>query len=104
MLNRYAQRQIDSAHRIIIVGGGAAGLELATRLGNSLGKRRRAEVILVDRSPTHFWKPLLHEVASGQIDASSHQIDYASHAKWNRFRFEQGALLSIDRGRHEIII
>jgi NADH dehydrogenase len=104
MLNRYAQHQIASPHRIIIVGGGAAGLELATRLGNSVGKRRIAEVVLVDRSPTHFWKPLLHEVASGQIDASSHQIDYASHAKRNRFRFEQGALSSVERGRHEIII
>ncbi|BCQ29648.1 FAD-dependent oxidoreductase (plasmid) [Caballeronia sp. NK8] len=104
MLNPYAQRQVDSPHRIVIVGGGAAGLELATRLGNGVGKRRRAEVILIDRFPTHFWKPLLHEVAAGQIDASSHQIDYAAHAKWNHFRFEQGALASIDRGRREIVI
>ncbi|GJH11149.1 NAD(P)/FAD-dependent oxidoreductase [Caballeronia novacaledonica] len=104
MLNPYAQHQVDSPHRIVIVGGGAAGLELATRLGNGVGKRRRAEVILIDRFPTHFWKPLLHEVASGQIDASSHQIDYAAHAKWNHFRFEQGALASIDRGRREIVI
>ena len=86
MLNPYAQQQVDSPHRIVIVGGGAAGLELATRLGNGVGKRRQAEVTLIDRCPTHFWKPLLHEVASGQIDASSHQIDYASHAKWNHFR------------------
>ena len=104
MLNPYAQHQVDSPHRIVIIGGGAAGLELATRLGNGVGKRRRAEVVLIDRFPTHFWKPLLHEVASGQIDASSHQIDYASHAKWNHFRFEQGALSSIDRGRREIVI
>ncbi|WP_082883240.1 NAD(P)/FAD-dependent oxidoreductase [Caballeronia calidae] len=98
MSNTHAQ------HRIVIVGGGAAGLELATRLGNGVGKKRRAEVILIDRFPTHFWKPLLHEVASGQIDASSHQIDFASHAKWNHFRFEQGALSSIDRARREIVI
>ncbi|SAK90589.1 FAD-dependent pyridine nucleotide-disulfide oxidoreductase [Caballeronia calidae] len=104
MLNTYAQHQVDSPHRIVIVGGGAAGLELATRLGNGVGKRRRAEVTLIDRFPTHFWKPLLHEVASGQIDASSHQIDYAAHAKWNHFRFEQGALSGIDRGRREIVI
>jgi len=104
MLNRYAQHQVDSPHRVVIVGGGAAGLELATRLGNSVGKRRQAEVILIDRFPTHFWKPLLHEVASGQIDASSHQIDYASHAKWNHFRFEQGALSSIEPDSREIVI
>jgi NADH:ubiquinone reductase (H+-translocating) len=104
MLNRYAQHQVDSPHRIVIVGGGAAGLELATRLGNSVGKRRQAEVILIDRFPTHFWKPLLHEAASGQIDASSHQIDFASHAKWNHFRFEQGALSGIDPDSREIVI
>jgi len=104
MLNIYARHQVDSPHRIVIVGGGAAGLELATRLGNGVGKRRQAEVILIDRFPTHFWKPLLHEVASGQIDASSHQIEYASHAKWNHFRFEQGALSSIDSGSREIVI
>ena len=104
MLNIYARHQVDSPHRIVIVGGGAAGLELATQLGNGVGKRRQAEVILIDRFPTHFWKPLLHEVASGQIDASSHQIEYASHAKWNHFRFEQGALSSIDSGSREIVI
>ncbi|KAA0997511.1 NAD(P)/FAD-dependent oxidoreductase [Paraburkholderia panacisoli] len=104
MLNPYAQQQVNSPHRIVIVGGGAAGLELATRLGNRIGKRQRAEVVLIDRFPTHFWKPLLHEVASGQIDASSHQIDYASHAKWNHFRFEQGALADINRGSREIVI
>jgi NADH dehydrogenase len=104
MLNPYAQQQAHSPHRIVIVGGGAAGLELATRLGNGVGKRHRAEVVLIDRFPTHFWKPLLHEVASGQIDASSHQIDYASHAKWNHFRFEQGSLADIDRDSREIVI
>ncbi len=29
-------------HRIVVVGGGAGGLELATRLGRSLGKRKKA--------------------------------------------------------------
>jgi len=28
------------AHRIVVVGGGASGLELATRLGRTLGKKR----------------------------------------------------------------
>ena len=59
-------------HRIIIVGGGAGGLELATRLGDRYGARgnrsARALVTLVDRNPTHIWKPLLHEVAAGSMD------------------------------------
>ena len=49
----------NKLHRIVVVGGGAGGLELVTRLGDKLGRRRRAEVALVERSRTHLWKPLL---------------------------------------------
>ena len=42
-------------HRIVVVGGGAGGLELVTRLGNSLGRRGKAEVTLVERARTHLW-------------------------------------------------
>ncbi len=62
-------------HRIVIVGGGAGSLELATRLGNKLGKSKRTHITLVDRCPTHVWKPLLDEVAAGSLDAHAHQID-----------------------------
>ena len=57
-------------HRIVIVGGGAGGLELATRLGRTLGKRGKARVTLVDANLTHIWKPLLHEVAAGSLNSS----------------------------------
>lgn len=53
--------------KIVIVGGGAGGLELATFLGHKLGRKKKAEVILVDRNQTHLWKPLLHEVATGSL-------------------------------------
>ena len=35
-----------SLPRIVVVGGGAGGLELVTRLGRKLGKRQRAEIVL----------------------------------------------------------
>jgi len=53
------------AHRIVVVGGGAGGLELATLLGNTLGRKGIAEITLIDCSRTHLWKPLLHRVAAG---------------------------------------
>ncbi|KVP28349.1 pyridine nucleotide-disulfide oxidoreductase [Burkholderia multivorans] len=83
--------------RIVIVGGGAGGLHLATRLGDTIGRRGHAEVVLVDRYPTHFWKPLLHEAASGHRDPASHTIEYAAQAKRHGFRFVQGALQRVDR-------
>src|SRR5438270_722618 len=63
-------------HRIVIVGGGAGGLELATRLGRRLGKRKRAWITLLDRGRTHIWKPLLHEVASGTMDRYAEAVPY----------------------------
>lgn len=84
-------------HRILIVGGGAGGLPLATRLGETLGKRRRAEITLVDRNATHLWKPLLHEVAAGRMDADAHGVEYLALAHWHGFRFRQGAVQKLDR-------
>ncbi len=93
-----------SAHRVVIVGGGAGGIELATRLGNTLGKRGRAHVTLVDRSETHMWKPLLHEVAAGSLDLNAHQIDFMAQAHWHHFAFRLGALEALDRARRTVTI
>jgi NADH dehydrogenase len=93
-----------SAHRIVIVGGGAAGLPLATKLGRRLGRRGRATVTLVDRFPTHLWKPLLHEVAAGRLDADLHDVDYFLMAHWHHFRFRVGAVSGLDRARRELLL
>ncbi|HEV8258415.1 MAG TPA: NAD(P)/FAD-dependent oxidoreductase [Casimicrobiaceae bacterium] len=91
-------------HRIVIVGGGAGGLPLAARLGDKLGRRGRAEITLVDRYATHLWKPLLHEVAAGRLDADVHGVDYLALAYWHHFRFRQGAVAGLDRARHELTL
>ena len=85
-----------SPHRIVVVGGGAGGLELATKLGDRFG-RGGAAVTLVDRGRTHLWKPLLHEVAAGSMDIHQHQLDYLAQARWHRFTFVQGPLAGLDR-------
>ncbi|TFF36251.1 NAD(P)/FAD-dependent oxidoreductase [Pseudomonas sp. RIT623] len=84
-------------HRIVIVGGGAGGLELATRLGKSLGKRKQAEITLVDANLTHIWKPLLHEVAAGSLNSSEDELNYVAQAKWNHFNFQMGRMSGLDR-------
>ena len=86
-------------HRIVIVGGGAGGLELATRLGDSLGRRGIAQITLIDRSRTHLWKPLLHEVAAGSMDVDQHTLDYLAQARWHHFRFRLGSMTGLDRER-----
>jgi NADH dehydrogenase len=91
-------------HRVVIVGGGAGGLELATRLGDTLGRRGHARITLVDRARTHLWKPLLHEVAAGSIDVHAHQLDYLAQARWHHFRYAPGALAGLDRRTREVLI
>lgn len=90
----------NSPHRVIIVGGGAAGLELATSLGRK-SARANLEVTLVDASPTHIWKPLLHEVAAGTLD-STEEIQYLAHARWRHFQFRLGSMNGLDRERREV--
>lgn len=91
-------------HRIVVVGGGAGGLELVTKLGDKLGRKGAAQVVLVDRLPTHIWKPLLHEVAAGSMDPNTHQLEYAAQARWHHFEFQQGELNGIDRARKTISV
>ena len=89
--------------QIVIVGGGAGGLELAKKLGAKYG-RAHHDIILVDRSHTHVWKPLLHEVAAGSLDANLDEVGYREHCfRWG-YRFFYGALEGIDRERREVII
>ena len=86
-------------HQIVVVGGGAGGLELATRLGDTLGRRGRARVTLVDRARTHLWKPLLHEFAAGSMDLDHHALPYLAQARWHHFRFQRGSMDGLDRRR-----
>lgn len=84
-------------HHIVIVGGGAGGLELATRLGRTLGKRGKARITLVDANLTHIWKPLLHEVAAGSLNSSADELNYVAQAKWSHFEFQMGRMSGLDR-------
>jgi len=85
----------------VIVGGGAGGLELATALGRRL-QRGQAQVTLVDCSLTHIWKPLLHELAAGVLDAGREALSYAAQARWNHFEFVTGRMDGLDRARRVI--
>jgi NADH dehydrogenase len=89
--------------QIVIVGGGAGGLELATRLGARYG-RKRHDIILVDRNSTHIWKPLLHEVAAGSLDANLDEVGYRSHGHRWGYRFFLGTFEGIDAEAREVLI
>lgn len=88
--------------RIVIVGGGAGGLELATQLGHKLGKKGKADILLVDRSRTHIWKPLLHEVATGSLDSDLDGVVYSVHAAKHGYQFELGEFINLDKEKRSL--
>lgn len=90
--------------KIVIVGGGAGGLELVTKLARKLGRKGRAEIILVDRSQTHVWKPLLHEVAAGVIDRNSDGLDYRMHAAAKGYQFQLGNMRALDHVKKQVTL
>ncbi|MBA1145614.1 NAD(P)/FAD-dependent oxidoreductase [Ectothiorhodospiraceae bacterium WFHF3C12] len=92
----------DSQHRVLVVGGGAGGLELATRLARGPGRRGRLGVTLVDANLTHVWKPLFHEVAAGTLDSQADALPYLAQASRYGFRFHYGRMCGLDRGRKRI--
>ncbi|MCO4321364.1 NAD(P)/FAD-dependent oxidoreductase [Aliidiomarina quisquiliarum] len=90
--------------KIIVVGGGAGGLELVTKLGRALGRKGKATVTLVDKNRTHLWKPLLHEVATGAMDPGVEGLSYRSQAYNHGFNFQLGTLTGLDREQKAIVL
>lgn len=86
---------------IVIVGGGAGGLELACKLGRQLG---RGKVTLVDSRSTHIWKPSLHEVAAGTLDLHQEGLSYQMLAHDNGFAFVYGALTALDAAASRLTV
>ena len=93
-----------SMHEIVIVGGGAAGLELATKLGDNLGHGDRARITLIDRSRTHIWKPLLHSIAAGSLRRSQHELNYMAQGHWHHFHYRNGEMSGLDQSTKQIIL
>jgi NADH:ubiquinone reductase (H+-translocating) len=88
--------------RIVIVGGGIAGILLATKLGDRLGRSGQADVTLIDSSPTHIWKPMLHTIAAGTRDVQQQQVIYLAHARDHGFTYQPGEMCGLDRRRRQV--
>jgi NADH:quinone reductase (non-electrogenic) len=96
------RNQEAGLHHIRIVGGGAAGIELVTRLGDTLGQHGRARITLIEKGRTHLWKPLLHAIAAGSMDPGGHELNYLAQAHWHHFRYRFGEMIGLDRTKKEV--
>ena len=87
------------AHRVVIVGGGAGGLELAARLGRQFGPKH---IFLIDEADAHVWKPSLHEVAAGTLDIHREGLSYFVLARQCGFTFVLGSMKAVDRDARQV--
>ncbi|MCU6501800.1 NAD(P)/FAD-dependent oxidoreductase [Rugamonas sp. A1-17] len=87
--------------KIVIVGGGAGGLELACKLGRKLGPQA---VTLVDSRQFHIWKPSLHEVAAGTLDVHQEGLSYPMLAHDNGFTFVYGPMLALAEAERQLTV
>lgn len=90
---------------VVVVGGGAGGLELAARLGRKLGRNSGpTRILLIDRSPFHIWKPTLHEIAAGTLDAHQEGLSYLILARRNHFSYSPGEMIALDAQNKSITL
>src|SRR3954466_8835322 len=102
MSARWAPRTEASLYSdIVIVGGGAGGLELACKLGRKLGP---SKVTLVESRLYHIWKPSLHEVAAGTLDIHQEGLSYLMLGHDNRFNFVFGPMTGLDTIYKHLIV
>ncbi len=89
----------SSNPRVVIIGGGFAGLALAKKL-----KNKSLQVVLLDKHNYHTFQPLLYQVATGGLEAGS--IAYPIRKviqEYNDFYFRLTSVKEIDTQNQKII-
>ena len=88
------------AKRIIIIGGGFAGLNLAKKLLNA----QQFEIVLVDINNYHFFPPLLYQVSTAFVEASNISYPFRKLFQGHKnVRFFMGKLVEIVPGNNVVI-
>ncbi len=88
----------DTAHRVVVVGGGFGGLQAVQKL-----RHAPVEVTLIDRRNFHLFQPLTYQVATGAL--SPGQIAYPLRAIFKRARNVRvilGEVHDVDLGAHQV--
>ena len=89
----------SSNPRIVIIGGGFAGISLAKRL-----KNKAVQVVLIDKHNYHNFQPLMYQVATGGLEPDS--IAYPIRKvvqEYENFYFRLANVKEIDTDSNEVI-
>ncbi|WMC18885.1 MAG: FAD-dependent oxidoreductase [Enterobacteriaceae bacterium PSpicST2] len=87
---------------IVIIGGGISGLELTKLLSKKIDKKKN-NIILIDKNFYHIWKPMLHKIATGYLDANINTINFLDHSHYYNYKFKLGSLININKYKKIII-
>ena len=89
-----------SAHRVVIVGGGFAGLQAVRGL-----RRAPVEVTLVDRQNYSLFQPLVYQVATGALSAAEIAVPLRSIFRRQRnTRVVLAEVTGVDMERREVVL
>ncbi|MGH1461747.1 MAG: NAD(P)/FAD-dependent oxidoreductase [Neptuniibacter sp.] len=91
-------------HKVLVIGGGAGGLELVTQLGHHYRKKPNIQITLVDKNRSHIWKPLLHEVATGSLDPGTDAVIYHAHSVKHYYQFQLGELCDLNASEKTVTL
>jgi NADH dehydrogenase FAD-containing subunit len=88
--------------RILILGGGFAGLTVAVELERSLGWDPSIETTLVNRENFFLFTPMLHEVAASDLDLTT--IVNPARKMLRRVRFIAGEVDRVDIEQRGVVV
>lgn len=94
----------DGRAPTVVVGGGAAGLELVTRLARAHAGQPPSPIVLIDRELGHVWKPRLHEIATAMQSPLGAETSYLGHSRAHGYRFEIGTLQQVDPDARRVFL
>src|SRR6266853_2814365 len=88
--------------RILILGGGFAGLTVAMELEKKLGRDPSIEITLINRNNFFLFTPMLHEVATSDLDLTT--IVNPARKMLRRVRFLAGEVEQVDIGQQRVAV